>query len=258
MLKDFFKGLMRKTGYEIKKIRERQNSTQDHNAYHMAILGLLTQKREIGVVIVGANDGKINDPLYDLIRTQISKRVHLLLIEPQAELLPLINENYSFLPKKRVLNCAIGADGELDFYTIKKTFWHMARPDYAKDWPIYRAPTGIASTDKSRVVEWAKKHLYDYAPDEVIDSYRVRSRKLSDLLGEEQFFPKLDVLQVDVEGADDEVIYSLNIKRTRPAIIFFESKGMNDYQKKELSGFLRENQYSLYTVGGDTLAVSAV
>ena len=79
--------------------------------YHTAVLALLAAKGHLNMVVVGANDGRINDPIYDLIRLVVKDRVSLTLIEPNRHLHPVLRENYSFLPTVTILGTAIGPPG---------------------------------------------------------------------------------------------------------------------------------------------------
>ncbi|MFU8821693.1 MAG: hypothetical protein ACNA8G_09055 [Gammaproteobacteria bacterium] len=56
----------------------------------------------------------------------------------------------------------------------------------------------------------------------------------------------LHLLQVDAEGADDEVLYACNISELRPALINFESKHLVGQRMAKLQAFLSGLGYTLY------------
>lgn len=115
--------------------------------YSIALRALIQIKNKINVVVVGANDGKINDPIYNFNIEKSDKSI-VCLIEPNTALLPYLKENYSSHPCYKIANCAVGKDGILSLYAIKEDFWESFQPPYAKRWPVYRAATGITSASR--------------------------------------------------------------------------------------------------------------
>jgi len=55
----------------------------------------------------------------------------------------------------------------------------------------------------------------------------------------------IDVLQIDAEGADDEVIYASDIERLRPRLINFERRHLSDQRQQTLAAFLAGQGYSI-------------
>lgn len=253
MLKRALQKAANQLGYQI--VKQIPKKDRPPSPYHTAILTLLARKDCIHIVVVGANDGKINDPIYELIRAKLSERVRLLLVEPQTSLIPIIEQNYDFLPSKRVVNCAIGADGELKLYTVKEAYWERLDVPYARGWPAYRGPTGVTSANKDHLVGWLKNYFGDHDPDDVIETIRVPCKPLTRVLHEEDFPEQIDLLQVDVEGNDDVVIYNADLAHTRPALVFFESHNLNPERARRLDEHLAAQGYGAFRMGGDTLAI---
>lgn len=77
--------------------------------YESSLLALLSKTDQLNIVVVGANDGLVGDPIYDFVR-MFPERTHLLLVEPQKELIPYLKENYSFHPDYTVFNGAVGSE----------------------------------------------------------------------------------------------------------------------------------------------------
>lgn len=69
------------------------------------------------VVQVGVCDGRINDPIYDLVKNAIQTKT-IVLIEPQSELLDIIEKNYSFHTDTHIVNCAIGPPSQITLYRL--------------------------------------------------------------------------------------------------------------------------------------------
>lgn len=250
-LKQFLRLLGPKIG-----IRATPDKNEQLTLYHATVLTLLTRKPNISVVVVGANDGKINDPLFELVRTSISERVRLLLVEPQQNLIELLQYNYDFVQRKAIVNCAVGERGAVSLFTVKQSYWNSVKAPYAKTWPGYRAPSGVASTSKAHVVAWVRRYLKGYRVDEVIQEVLVPSRPLGDVLEEQSFPTQIDVLQIDVEGNDDQVIYNSDLSKARPAVIHFETKHLSLEKEKALKNFLSRKGYATAQVGhGDCLAI---
>ena len=64
----------------------------------VALTTLLSVHDEIGVVQIGANDGRINDPIFPFLTNHID-RTRALLIEPQSTVLPYLRSNYAKHPR---------------------------------------------------------------------------------------------------------------------------------------------------------------
>jgi hypothetical protein len=76
----------------------------------------------------------------------------------------------------------------------------------------------------------------------------IKSKKLNDIIKETAFFKKeIDFLNIDVEGADFEVIKSLNFKIYKPKFICIEIHNMEKRNIKNniIYKFLINKNYSL-------------
>jgi hypothetical protein len=68
---------------------------------------------------------------------------------------------------------------------------------------------------------------------------------------------EIDVLQIDAEGYDDAVIHASTIGITKPKLIFFENYNIPQPRMESLSNYLSSENYRLYSLGRDSLAVSS-
>ena len=229
------------------------------SAYHAAILGLLANKKRISVVVVGANDGRINDPVYNLIRSLIYDRTDLILIEPNRQLTPYIEENYSFLNTKQILNYAIGDQRcDISLFTINENVWRDCQPSYAErqGWPIYRAPTGVSSVRRDFVEKWLEKHLSNKNEiDECISILKVPCLPLDECLSMAGHRDYVDVLQIDVEGADGTVVLSSISHDFRPHIVYFEYSNLPSTLLQKVKAHLHELDYHIIENKQDWLCV---
>ena len=208
------------------------------------------------IVVVGANDGRINDPVFAFAK-QFTDSTELFLVEPQKALLPHLRGNYEFHPRTTLINRAIGPAGSVTLYSVDELAWPRLNVPYAKDWPAYRAPTGVTSGDKGHVQRWLQK----YGPkgedvDSLIAEQAVQCAPLPKALGRKVV--SIDVLQVDTEGMDDAVIYNSGIDELKPAIIYFEAENLSKERLAKLKDYLDSRGYALGRCGRDVLAVLSV
>ena len=222
-------------------------------AYQLAMRIALTIKGTLNVVVVGANDGKTNDPMYPFARKHAAA-TRILLIEPNQPLLPFLRDHYSFHPSHRVANCAIGEEGVLTLHAVKPEAWERFQPGYAKGWPPYRAATGLTSAHRAHLEKALRGEGLD--PDQAIEVLSVHAKQLQTLLREEGWSTPIDVLQVDAEGYDDVVLANANLEQTAPLLICFESHSLSREKMAALRLLLGDHGYRLYPAGGNTMAVA--
>jgi FkbM family methyltransferase len=224
------------------------------NLYSAALKALIEIKHKLNIVVVGANDGRVNDPIYEF-AMGMSSETSMLLIEPNKFLLPHLEKSYSSHPSHQIANCAIGQEGVLTLYAVKASWFDRFQPAYAKGWPQYRAATGITSANKEHVEKALIREGIN--PDDAIESLNVPCQQLSPLLAELSWPTAIDVLQIDAEGYDDSVIHASNIQNTRPRLIYFENHNISEDRMDALVGYLSIQHYRTYKMGGDSLAVDS-
>lgn len=210
----------------------------------------------LNIVAVGANDGKNNDPLYNYLENTTRKNT-VVLIEPQQQLIPYLEVNFQFHPDKHIVNAAVGPEGTMTLYGVKEEYWGQLNVPYAKErnWPTYRAPTGVTSTSKVHVESWLKKHLPAIDHESAIIEFMVSSFRLESILKIAAMRGEVDVLQIDTEGFDDQVIYASDISVYRPKIIFFELAHLDNIRKKALLSYLSMSGYMISKMSEDAIAL---
>jgi len=223
-----------------------------YQPYHQALKRCLRQQGHLTIAVIGANDGKINDPVYDFAMAYRAETA-MVLIEPQADLHKPLRTHYADHPHATVIKGAVGATGQFSLYTIDPKHWPRTQPFYAKAWPLYRAPSGVASMDKARVVEWLRRFV-DITEDEGVIETEIEVRPLADWCEGCGIAPRFDVLQIDTEGVDDEVIYHSDLETTRPSVLYFESKNLERHRLKRLKSYLKGLGYRCQRILGNTLA----
>ena len=226
--------------------------------YHTAVLALLAAKGHLNMMVVGANDGRINDPVYDLIRLVVKDRVSLTLIEPNRHLHPILRKNYSFLPTVKVLGEAIGPPGQATLYAVKQSAWPDCQPAYATNWPLYRAPTGVTSGNRAFVEAWLRRHYRGPgSPADQIEAWTLPFQPLDVALKDHGANPHPDILQIDAEGEDDTVIYHALTDAAPPSVLYFEVAHLADARRRALIAFLSQRGYVTLQQKDDGLAIRA-
>ena len=227
----------------------------EYRTKYLNVFNLLLKLRgKLKIAIIGANDGKINDPLFDtLIANQ--HRTKVLCIEPNPYLIPYLKKNYATHPQFFHATCAIGEEKDLILYAIKPEYFSLFQPDYAqsRNWPLYRAATGLTSGNREHVVNSLLRENID--PDLAIEELKVKCHNLTTVLENLQFDEHIDVLQIDTEGFDDNVIYFSSINKTCPSIIYFEHAHIPQTRIIQLNNHLYNHKYRIITCGSDTLAL---
>lgn len=248
------RSLLERFGYQIR--RTSSESIDRPSPVNVALHTLLSFRDEIGIVQIGANDGRFNDPIYPFVCENLD-RTRILLIEPQSTVLPYLKSNYANHPNAVTANNAIGPAGEITLYAIAPDAWADCKVTYADpEWPPYRAPTGITSTNREMVVQWARNYYKGRRPSEsVVIALPVTSVGLVQVIGATGFTTPVDLIQVDAEGFDDQALYNSDLETYRPTLINFESKSLTSDSLARLAKYLEDLGYELFHTGPDTLAI---
>ena len=210
------------------------------------------------VVQIGANDGRINDPIYEQMVT-FRTATKILLIEPQDDVVDHLKKNYRFHPQATVWNGAIGSTPSLVLYRLKQRYYDVFTRRYLQDSPSYRVPTGFTSADHDHVLRHIAGNLpAEITPQEAIESVVKPCARLVDVLRAAEWEEKeIDILQIDTEGMDDEAIYASNLDVLQPVIINFEYRHIRGSRLQTLASVLKSLGYTLVTYNeSDALAIN--
>lgn len=244
-------------GFKISRKHSKSKSKkQSFTPYEAALQTMLACRDRVRIVQVGANDGSINDPVYNFVKSA-PDRTDILLVEPHEDLIPYLRENYAFHPNATIFQGAVGPPGRLELYAVDRAYWRALKPiPYARNWPDYRAPTGVTSAKREHVHAWLKKHLRDSKDaDRAIRSFQVSCMDIAGLLVETGIETEIDVLQIDAEGYDDTVIYNANLDTLKPRLINFESAHMPQDRLSALETYLHGQGYRVAKFDMDALAI---
>ena len=211
------------------------------------------------VIQVGANDGKINDPIYKLMR-DFCAHTKILLIEPQDDVIPHLRENYSFHGDATIWKGAIGPTSSICLYRLKPEYHNCFIRRYLEDSPPYRVPTGFTSASYDHVLQHVVGNLpAGIDPAKAIECITRQSASLKALLATVGWTTNdLDILQIDTEGLDDVAMYASDLDVLKPRVINFEYNHMSSARIHHLRRWLHSLGYSIHRYNGsDALALNA-
>jgi len=202
------------------------------------------------VIQVGANDGFNHDPIHKFIKRDNWNGV---LLEPQKYVFDkYLKRLYKNRQEVITLNAALGeSDGERPIYKISFTNARWA--------------TGLASFQKSTLIE---AFTNGYVKRRATKNNTPVPNNISDCISEEKVqvispetlfekykIAKLDLLQIDAEGADFIIIKLFNPGVYKPQAIIFEHSHFSIDEDLECTNYLQNFDYKLYKKGGNTIAV---
>ena len=182
-------------------------------------------KHDVFVVVIGANDGITNDPLHQV---RVKKGWGGLFVEPQKEIFQKLKENLFGEDNLFFENSAIVSSSASQVIL------------YKPDDPNLSV---MATTEPRGYDNWVKKEVVSALTfDELCDKYNLIDKG------------KI-VLQIDIEGAEADMIYSINYQKIKPSYILYEHRYMTYNDHLLVNQFLQEKGYKIYRDRWDTLAV---
>ncbi len=245
VIRSQIKSGLRKFGINIDYVKDRNHNSE---MYMCTLRGAVSIKKPFNIIQVGANDGKHNDLIYDFVK-EYKDVTNIILIEPIKAVIPYLEKNYSYHPSSEVINKAIGSQhsSSIQLYSIDRAYWNDINTDYGKDWPNYRIPTGITTTNKQQLLEWISGNVQAAEkPKEIIREFNVEIAQPNSIINESQIMDDVDLLQVDVEGMDDEVVYSFFESNIYPNIINIEKKHLSEERQQKYDKKVNEEGYIVY------------
>ena len=212
MIKKLIRYLLSKNGLRVYKIGP--YSIFDFECFlyrHLAV------HKKMSFIQIGANDGKMNDPIYQF---NVSNKdvVSGFVLEPLPDIFEKLVENYKCCPGVKPFNLAIHS-------TQSEMVLHRVKPERAKEVPAFAR--GIASFDANH---WEKSTLVPSA--DFIEQIKVKCVSFSDFI-KSNAIDKLDLLLIDTEGYDFEILMSIDFTNIKPRIIHFEHGIRNQVMSAE-------------------------
>ena len=166
---------------------------------------------------IGANDGVMNDPIYQFNMDNKSV-VSGFVLEPLPDIYVKLVKNYQSCPYIKPFNLAIHA-------TESQMVLHRVKPEYATELPSFAR--GIASFDETH---WEKTNLVPNA--HYIEQVKVKCVSFADFI-KSNAIDKLDLLLLDTEGYDFQILMSIDFTHIKPRMIRFEHGVRNKVMSPE-------------------------
>ena len=164
--------------------------------------------KDFGLVVIGAHFG-----VWLTEKISEYKNKNILLVEP-------VPYNYKILQKKFnedkdifiCTNAVFSENSKKNFYFVKET----SIPKLGKHWA-----SGIGSFDKQHILNHKSKRFE--IKDDDIDNIEIDFITFDNLIKKYEI-KTIDNLQIDVEGAEYEILNSIDFKKIKINSIQFESK----------------------------------
>lgn len=184
-------------------------------------------------VQVGANDGVMDDPIHQWVRTHNWSGI---LIEPQEDEFNRLRENYAGLSGLLFENVAIAErPGEVTLYSMKQ---EQITREYQR---------GFATLCPERTSMAG-------LPRETVKITVVPAVPLTDIVKTHGVY-QIDLLQIDVEGYDFKVMRSLDFSLVRPLVMCFERIHLSWIDRIAVHAFLWRRNYHYFAGATDNYAI---
>ncbi len=180
----------------------------------------LWNESDIIFIQIGANEGVMsNDFLHPFI---LEKKWKGVLIEPVPSIFKKLQQNYAHIPNLYFENVAISdSKKQADFFVVdSETEFFKNNPDLVNQ---AGGPWGDqkGSLDRAHVV----KHSSAISNVQY-KSISVQCLTFQDIVDKYEL-PKVDLLQIDTEGHDDVILYSIDFPKMAPRLIIFEHEHLS-------------------------------
>lgn len=255
IIKPRAKRIFRQFGIDISWVN---HETYNPKMYLDVLRGAVSVQNPFNIIQVGANDGKHNDPLYDFVK-EYKEVTNIILIEPIESVIPHLKKNYSYHPSSKIVNKAIGIQesSSITLYGVKENYWDEINVGYGEDWPSYRIPTGVITTNKIQMLEWISENVQsDATPEDIIQVYNVQAVQPDSIIDKSQIINEVHLLQVDAEGMDDEIVYSFLESGVEPDIINIETNHLDQEKIENYDQKMKSEGYDVYDYSrGERLAI---
>jgi len=199
------------------------------------------------ILQVGAYDGVSFDPIFDIVS---KANVRRFLIEPNKSAAEKLRLAFSNTPEVTVIEAAIvDSDNthQISLYKFSDKFVEIY-PDFG----------GTSSISRRHLQDAFARNRHRFAPDEDLDANiiedRVRALSSKKLL-EEFGIDDIDVLVIDVEGADWIVLDGLLKAGLKPRLLLFESRFVSSSDMRAAVRGLHALGYIVKNLGYDTAAI---
>ncbi|MES2648326.1 MAG: FkbM family methyltransferase [Bacteroidota bacterium] len=208
--------------------------------YIFALWLYRTGKRKIYLIQLGAHDGISLDPMKSITR---NGKTQAILIEAVPYLFEKLNANYAQSVNITPRNIAVTDEPE----TSKIPFYYLLG-NAENPMPEYYSWWGSADKNHAEKFRYVASDFELFLKEEMIEAETVNT------IFRKSGFPRLDILQIDVEGLDGKIIDSVDFNLITPSIIVFERIHCETCLLARINQKLRNQGYTLVENNVDTIA----
>jgi FkbM family methyltransferase len=228
---------MNRLGYDIRRFVADQGP--HINVLELAVRDALSRSDDFFFLQVGANDGKMDDPLRPLI---VKHRLRGLLVEPLPDCFAALRRNFADQPQLLFENCALGArDGEQELFRVHPGAYPEA------------GIQGMAGFSKEVIL---RHRSFFPGLEKNIDRLSVPTMTFASL-AHKHALRKLDLVVVDTEGYDFEILKMVFGGGMRPNIVSYEHIHLSPADQVACREMLIRQGYSFASTRRDTVALLA-
>lgn len=198
--------------------------------------GRIAGGRRLAVLQCGANDGVTGDPINKFVLRN-PHAVSAVMVEPIYDVFANLQANYASHAHVKTLNVAVGPDDRIALYRIRPEFSARYRGKNA---------SGKTSVDRDYVLRKAKSLLFvvGVPPKDRIEKVWQTCMTASEIIDSELSAENHDLfVQVDAEGFDDQIVYTIDFKRHRPFAVNYEVIHLGKERHARLRSYLSGHGY---------------
>tara|TARA_B100001093_G_C26623910_1_gene925895 strand:- start:203 stop:886 length:684 start_codon:yes stop_codon:yes gene_type:complete len=192
------------------------------------------------VVQIGANDGRMADPIYNKVKQYNWSGVF---VEPVTYLFERLKQNYKGVNSNLMFENSVISNytGQIDFYQFPIEL------EQNKDFPFWANGLGsILEPFNSPAHNNLKSKNFK------MEKKKTPCLKFLDLV-KKYNISKIDLLQIDVEGYDGMLLMDIDFTRIKPKFIRYEDKhintafkdGLTNVSSSDVISYLEKNGYEV-------------
>jgi len=203
------------------------------------------QSDQVRVVQVGANDGRLDDPISAYWPKDYWSGV---LIEPHPLYFSDLEKRHGANPNLKLVNAAVSEkEGKFTLYHLDENL-RSEGPGWLR---------GCASLDKQRMIssiEMANRRLKATLPHSAVVGTDVVARRLDHILSDLEI-ATADLLVIDVEGHEVPVLKSVDLPGLGVKLAIVESNSGNKEEEREIVSILNSAGLVTFKVAADIVAI---
>jgi len=206
-----------------------------------ALSALARARPDAVFVQVGANDGRMMDPLRESI---LATRWRGLVVEPVPVFFERLRANYASLADRvQPVNAAVASQtGEATFYYLADDAAESPLPDWAAGLGSFRKDVILGHASRIPGIERYLREI------------RVPCLSWPDLC-ERYAVERPDLVLTDTEGYDYEILRQVDLQRQRPGLLVYEHHHFDAETDSQCTRHLKRHGYALFREGLDTWAI---